>query len=534
MSTLRTRLGLVLVIGLLGLTSTAAATDGVVEINASRAAVGGVTALDPPGYPVFINKPGSYRLTGDLDLTGETVPQDATAIVVVADHVWLDLNGFSIVGPNACAGVPPVSVGLGDGIVGTALETVVLNGYVRGLGRNGISLGAEARVEGVSVSCSGDAGVIVGEDSVVRASKASANGGAGIRVGDRSLVLENAIADNGGVALGMGAQAAYSGNQLGDTNALQIEGVALLEMGANACGTSLTCQICGDATCNPVEDCANCPTDCGACEVCGDSVCSPSETCSSCPGDCGVCPPSVAFRFSDLDLRDPHIFVSIPLVGCSDVTDSAPLSFQGFNEQLQDAITMDSEPDGLLDRSYIVVFNPLDQGASSTPVEFGNAECTDPVGSTTCTPDVGLPLSQATATNQSSGICLGVVPGTDSGYVPGVIPPTNFCFSSDEIALTLDFGSFQLPLEAARIGGEYVGTPATAIADGLLHGFVSESNADSIMVDFGTGLQSLSSALPGGTGACGPGDDKDVGPDSITPGWWFYFVFPAAEVPFAP
>jgi hypothetical protein len=44
---------------------------------------------------------------------------------------------------------------------------------------------------------------------------------------------------------------------------------------------------CGDATCDPVEDCARCPADCGSCaDICGDLVCGSSESVASCPGDC--------------------------------------------------------------------------------------------------------------------------------------------------------------------------------------------------------------------------------------------------------
>ena len=48
-------------------------------------------------------------------------------------------------------------------------------------------------------------------------------------------------------------------------------------------------DLCGDGTCQPAEDCAGCPDDCGVC--CGNGVCAPDETCSSCATDCGACPP---------------------------------------------------------------------------------------------------------------------------------------------------------------------------------------------------------------------------------------------------
>jgi hypothetical protein len=49
--------------------------------------------------------------------------------------------------------------------------------------------------------------------------------------------------------------------------------------------------FCGDATCDPAENCTSCQMDCGACPPgCGDGTCNGTETCSSCENDCGVCP----------------------------------------------------------------------------------------------------------------------------------------------------------------------------------------------------------------------------------------------------
>jgi cysteine-rich repeat protein len=54
--------------------------------------------------------------------------------------------------------------------------------------------------------------------------------------------------------------------------------------------------LCGDGTCNGLEDCHSCPKDCNACPpVCGDKQCDRNETPTSCPQDCvagcgdGVC-----------------------------------------------------------------------------------------------------------------------------------------------------------------------------------------------------------------------------------------------------
>ena len=75
------------------------AVDGVVLIDQNRALAGNVTPGDFPGFPVTISRPGSYRLSGNLEVTDP----DITAIEITADHVTLDLNGFSIQGPLIAA-----------------------------------------------------------------------------------------------------------------------------------------------------------------------------------------------------------------------------------------------------------------------------------------------------------------------------------------------------------------------------------------------------------------------------------------------
>ena len=74
----------------------AAAIDGVVLIDQNRALAGAVTPGDVAGFPISINQPGSYRLSGTL-----TVPAGLNGIEINVDGVTLDLNGFVINGPGA-------------------------------------------------------------------------------------------------------------------------------------------------------------------------------------------------------------------------------------------------------------------------------------------------------------------------------------------------------------------------------------------------------------------------------------------------
>src|SRR5256885_13905531 len=92
------------------------AVDGAVLINQSAALAGNVTPGDTPGFPVTISVSGSYKLSGNL-----TVPDaNTSAIQISADHVTIDLNGFSIIGPVVCTGFPITCTphGSGSGIDG--------------------------------------------------------------------------------------------------------------------------------------------------------------------------------------------------------------------------------------------------------------------------------------------------------------------------------------------------------------------------------------------------------------------------------
>jgi hypothetical protein len=67
------------------------AVDGVILIDQARALAGNVTPGDAPGFPVTITRPGSYKLASNL-----TAPQDSDGIVIAANDVTLDFNGFTL------------------------------------------------------------------------------------------------------------------------------------------------------------------------------------------------------------------------------------------------------------------------------------------------------------------------------------------------------------------------------------------------------------------------------------------------------
>jgi hypothetical protein len=159
------------------------AVDGIVLINQSNALAGNVTPGDTPGFPVTISVSGSYKLSGNL-----TVPDASTAgIVIAADFVSLDLNGFSIIGPVVCSGGPPVtSCSLSspgaNGISSSNNGITISNGIIRGMGYQGIVLfGASSRIVNVQAFSNAGEGIVVGgrQSAVVSGCTAMNNGSVG-------------------------------------------------------------------------------------------------------------------------------------------------------------------------------------------------------------------------------------------------------------------------------------------------------------------------------------------------------------------
>lgn len=135
----------------------ALASDGVHEINQVCAVNTGCFAGDTPGFPVTIAGAGSYRLTSDLLVT-----TDVGGIVVGANDVSIDLNGFLIDGPSLCAPIA-CPTGSSDGIgasgafVGQRVR--VRNGTVTGFSGACVSLSTLAHVSDLSIQSCGGVGI---------------------------------------------------------------------------------------------------------------------------------------------------------------------------------------------------------------------------------------------------------------------------------------------------------------------------------------------------------------------------------------
>jgi len=217
----------------------AVATDGVIEINQARAKAGGVTPTDTPDFPVTIDHGGSYRLTSDLVVA--TANTDAILVTTTGAEVTIDLNGFSILGPVTCTGVPVTDCstsGSGRGIYGgdPTGRLRVTNGAIRGMGDVDVwADGEPLSVDSLHVSHSQygilstapfgqvsdtvvervrHEGISLGGYATVRNCTATMNGGTGISAS--SGTITGSVANQNG-ADGIGGSAGtVSGNTAND------------------------------------------------------------------------------------------------------------------------------------------------------------------------------------------------------------------------------------------------------------------------------------------------------------------------------
>ena len=228
------------------------------------------------------------------------------------------------------------------------------------------------------------------------------------------------------------------------------------------------------------------------------------------------------------------MFADLSALGCNDITDDGGL-FPSVNELIQDGITMDSEPDGFLDLNFLLQFRPLDPAGTGQRVDQRNGICTAPMAGTNCThdPEIDAAVFWYDTLPLAGGTCLEPVAGSTTGYMPEIATPEGPCFVTMEGDLSVGFLGVGFDLESAQLAATLVGGPPLELSDGLMMGFLSEADADAILfpadIPF-IGGEPLSSVLPGGATNCHTGDDSDM-LDS-TRGWWFYFNFPAVEVPY--
>ncbi|RLA18672.1 MAG: hypothetical protein DRQ56_07030 [Gammaproteobacteria bacterium] len=258
---------------------TVAGDEGRIEISSVAATVGGITSGDAPGYPVQLTAAGSYVLTSNL-----LVPADTTGILITADDVSLDLNGFGIIGPVICTGVLPAitcPAGAGQGISSGNTGVVVSAGIVSGFADGGIVLGDSASVHDILTRRNSRVGIQVSERGHVQRVRAIENDGDGIVAGHDSVVTANNITGNSGVGTVLGAGAGSSRNVINQNGSISTGGLLLSD---NVCNRGLSCTSqCTDTDAdNFFSDCT--PLDCDDNEV--NNFPGNTEVCDSIDNNC--------------------------------------------------------------------------------------------------------------------------------------------------------------------------------------------------------------------------------------------------------
>jgi hypothetical protein len=179
------------------------AVDGVTLINQS-------TVMAAGGFPFGIFQPGSYKLSGNLQ-----VPAETGGIQIFASGVSLDLNGFSITGPITCLGQNCTphkndTTGIFYGVSRTVIRNGHISGFDNGIQGEVTSAGeASGTIEDIHLTNIAGFGILT-INTLIRHNEIVGNGGFGLGCGE-CAVIENVVLFNsrGGINLGGGT---FSGN----------------------------------------------------------------------------------------------------------------------------------------------------------------------------------------------------------------------------------------------------------------------------------------------------------------------------------
>jgi len=206
-------------------------------IDQNRALAGNVTPGDAPGFPVTLSQPGSYKLTGNL-----TVPAYTSGIVITAEDVTLDLNGFTVSGPGSCTqDTATFSVTCTQqhdeskpGIDARPRRSVVRNGTVKGFPGAGVlastsysAASGAGRYERLTLAQNAMQGFIsVGHGSTVSHSVFDTNRIHGLYM-SRGQVANSLAVNNGGTGLVGGGSALLITESSTTNNRISVEHAAV-------------------------------------------------------------------------------------------------------------------------------------------------------------------------------------------------------------------------------------------------------------------------------------------------------------------
>lgn len=209
---------------------------------------GGKTAQS---FPIVISQSGSYKLAADL-----VVPAGVDGIVVSADHVTLDLNGFSITGAGLCTGgyAQITCTGTKTGISGQKRNLTVRNGRVAGFAW-GVVIQNGGVAEDLAVEYNASVGLAVNYFGIARGIRTYFNA-VGIDARN-SLVRDSSIAYStvgltamAGLIHSVHITSAVTGlNSLSTGTALRETSIAYTTLAINGSFASMGNNLCNNVSC---------------------------------------------------------------------------------------------------------------------------------------------------------------------------------------------------------------------------------------------------------------------------------------------
>lgn len=237
--------------------------------------------------------------------------------------------------------------------------------------------------------------------------------------------------------------------------------------------------------------------------------------------------PEALFRIGQLQLRDPHVFVSIdigPISFCGDATDTAEV---GLNAQIAASLAADADTNGRYDTSPLLAFAPLRTDGKRSRISLRDGDCSV-AAPLQCTPAAtpATPRYYQAFTLGSGDYCIEPVPGTTSTWSGGIaLPqPGGQCYATALGDLVLSTGTVDIPLFDTKLGAPLPATTGST-GGGLLRGFLRASDAATITVPVDGTPRTLASLLPGGAGSCQANVTGGVDTWNGESGWWFYFEY---------
>lgn len=234
-----------------------------------------------------------------------------------------------------------------------------------------------------------------------------------------------------------------------------------------------------------------------------------------------------AFRLGALMLRDPHVFVPVPLGPVTLCTDATDLADIGLNAQIAASLAADADANGRYDTSPLLLFEPLRGDGLPGHVSDRSGDCSV-AAPLQCVPAAASapPRAYRRFTLAGSDHCLEPLAGTTSTWTSGapVPQPGGSCYVTTAADLVLNTGAVAIPLFDTRFGAPLPAATGST-GGGLLRGFLRASDAAVITVPVNGANMPLASLLPGGAGSCRANLPGGVDTWNGESGWWFYFEY---------